>query len=93
MDNPDLGFYETIYGTCIAAILLTSALRGLVMARASIRASTNLHNRVFTKILSSSMQFFETTPRGRIQNIFSRDTDESNFFFNITALVIFAAKF
>lgn len=77
MDNPDLGYYEAIYGTCILAILVTSALRSFGLTRASIRASTSLHNRVFAKILASSMQFFETTPRGRIQNIFTRDADES----------------
>lgn len=76
MDNPDLGYYETIYATCIAVIVVTGLLRGYAMATAAIRASTNLHNRVFAKILTSSMYFFETTPRGRIQNIFSRDTAE-----------------
>ncbi|XP_043273528.1 multidrug resistance-associated protein 5-like isoform X1 [Venturia canescens] len=76
LDNPDHGYYETIYGICILVILVTSGLRSLGLTRASIRASTSLHNCVFAKVLSSPMQFFETTPRGRIQNLFSRDTDE-----------------
>lgn len=46
---------------------------------ATIRASTALHNSFFHKIINSPLQFFETTPSGRIQNIFSRDVDESEF--------------
>lgn len=43
---------------------------------ATINASTTLHNKVFKKIIKTTVTFFETTPIGRIQNIFSRDIDE-----------------
>lgn len=55
---------------------MTSLVRGLVITYATIRASTRVHNSVFKNIISSPLKFFETTPSGRIQNIFSRDIDE-----------------
>ncbi|XP_020289981.1 multidrug resistance-associated protein 5-like isoform X2 [Pseudomyrmex gracilis] len=74
--NPDFSYYKNIYAACIAVILLTSFLRGFAIMFATIRASTALHNSFFHKIINSPLQFFETTPSGRIQNIFSRDVDE-----------------
>ncbi|EGI66812.1 Sodium leak channel non-selective protein [Acromyrmex echinatior] len=74
--NPDFPFYRDIYGACIIGILLTSFLRGLVIMFATIKASTTLHNTFLHKIISSPLSFFETTPSGRIQNVFSRDIDE-----------------
>lgn len=56
--------------------MLTSLLRGLAIMYATIKASTTLHNQVFKKMIKSAVTFFETTPIGRIQNIFSRDIDE-----------------
>ncbi|KYM96485.1 Sodium leak channel non-selective protein [Cyphomyrmex costatus] len=74
--NPDFSFYRNIYGACIAGILLTSFLRGLVIMFATIKASTTLHNTFLHKIINSPLSFFESTPSGRIQNVFSRDIDE-----------------
>lgn len=75
--NPDFSFYRNIYGACIAGILLTSFIRGVAIMFTTIKASTTLHNTFFHKIISSPLSFFETTPSGRIQNVFSRDIDES----------------
>lgn len=75
-DNPDFAYYQQIYAACIGAILLTSLFRGLVITYTTISASTKLHNKVFKKMIESTLTFFETTPSGRIQNIFSRDVDE-----------------
>lgn len=75
-DNPDFNYYKNIYISCVGAILLSSILRGLAITFTTIRASTALHNTLFEKMLSTSLTFFETTPSGRIQNIFSRDIDE-----------------
>lgn len=74
--NPDFPFYRDVYGVCIAGILLTSFLRGFAIMFTTIKASTTLHNTFFYKIISSPLSFFETTPSGRIQNVFSRDIDE-----------------
>ncbi|XP_047348437.1 ATP-binding cassette sub-family C member 5-like isoform X6 [Vespa velutina] len=76
IDNPNFTYYRNIYATCIGIIIMTSLIRGLVITYATIRASTTIHNTIFKNIITSPMKFFETTPSGRIQNIFSRDIDE-----------------
>lgn len=75
-DNPHFGYYQNIYAGTIGVILLTSAVRTLVYTKATLGASTNMHNVLFRKIISSPMRFFDTTPTGRIQHLFSRDVDE-----------------
>jgi len=44
----------------------------------TLKASSCLHTQLFNKIMHCPMQFFDTTPTGRIQNLFSRDMDEGN---------------
>ncbi|XP_032668813.1 sodium leak channel non-selective protein-like [Odontomachus brunneus] len=74
--NPDFLYYQNIYAACIGGILLTSLIRGFVIMFATIKASTTLHNMFFYKLIGAPLKFFETTPSGRIQNVFSRDMDE-----------------
>ncbi|XP_078051143.1 ATP-binding cassette sub-family C member 5-like isoform X2 [Augochlora pura] len=75
-DNPDYTYYQNIYGACIGAILFTSLIRGLMISYTTINASTTLHYKVFKKMIETTLTFFEVTPVGRLQNIFSRDIDE-----------------
>lgn len=76
IENPNFTYYRNIYAICIGIIIITSLIRGSVITYATIRASTTIHNKVFKKIIAAPLKFFETTPSGRIQNIFSRDIDE-----------------
>ncbi|KAI4495187.1 hypothetical protein M0804_001388 [Polistes exclamans] len=76
IENPNFTYYRDIYAICIGIIIITSLIRGSVITYATIRASTTIHNKVFKKIIAAPLKFFETTPSGRIQNIFSRDIDE-----------------
>lgn len=87
-DNPNYSYYQNIYVSCIGVILLTSLLRGVVIMYATIKASTTLHNKVFKKIIKSTVTFFEITPIGRIQNIFSRDIDEGKMYLSTFGTVI-----
>jgi ATP-binding cassette subfamily C (CFTR/MRP) protein 5 len=75
-DNPDLNFYMQVYAGSIGLMLLTSLIRGVIFTQVVMLASKRLHNTLLVKIMSSPMKYFETTPIGRIQNIFSRDFDE-----------------
>lgn len=42
-------------------------------------ASRRLHDRVLDRFFHTTMRFFETTPIGRILNIFAKDFDESQY--------------
>ncbi|XP_046548060.1 multidrug resistance-associated protein 1-like [Haliotis rubra] len=67
--------YLAVYswlGLIMSLCLLTYAL---LMAFGVVRASRDLHHRLLTSILTSPMEFFETTPIGRITNRFSRDIE------------------
>ncbi|XP_015521892.2 ATP-binding cassette sub-family C member 5 isoform X1 [Neodiprion lecontei] len=75
-DNPNFEYYRIVYAGMVGVIVLSSLLRSLAFTKATITASTNLHNNLFKKIITSPMRFFDTTPSGRIQHLFSRDMDE-----------------
>jgi len=48
-------------------------LRACMFFNLCMKASKNLHNRMFGSLLSAPMRFFDTNPSGRILNRFSRD--------------------
>lgn len=75
-DNPDRHYYQIVYGSFILVILATSLIRGFTFMKTTLRASSQMHDQVFLKVFHSPMSFFDTTPSGRIINIFSRDMDE-----------------
>ncbi|XP_046462037.1 ATP-binding cassette sub-family C member 5-like isoform X1 [Daphnia pulex] len=74
--HPDVQFYQSIYGAFILVILLTSLLRSFSFMKTCLRASSAIHDKLFVKIFCCPMRFFDSTPVGRIINIFSRDLDE-----------------
>ena len=41
-----------------------------------LRASSSLHDQLFTKVITSPMSFFDATPLGNIIDRFSKDQDE-----------------
>lgn len=51
------------------------AICAVVVAVACLRAASILHVRLLRSCLRSPMQFFETTPLGRVVNRFASDTD------------------
>lgn len=74
-DNPDFYYYETVYASCILVILFTSMLRAFAITGVTMKAANALHHKLFAKMIGSSIRFFETTPSGEIQNLFSTDID------------------
>ncbi|XP_053403770.1 ATP-binding cassette sub-family C member 5-like isoform X1 [Mercenaria mercenaria] len=75
-DHPNLHFYTTVYGCSVAVMIVMTALRAFVFMKATLRASSTMHNDIFRKMMASPMKFFDTTPVGRIINRFSSDLDE-----------------
>ncbi|KAI4890792.1 hypothetical protein NFI96_010580, partial [Prochilodus magdalenae] len=75
-DNPDLEFYQMIYGVVVIAMLVLSVAKGYSFTKVTLHASSKLHDSMFKRILASPMSFFDTTPTGRMVNRFSKDQDE-----------------
>uniref|UniRef100_A0A8C1TC36 ATP-binding cassette sub-family C member 5 n=1 Tax=Cyprinus carpio TaxID=7962 RepID=A0A8C1TC36_CYPCA len=75
-ENPDLPFYQMIYGIIIVAMVLLSIAKGYTFTKVTLRASSKLHDTMFKRILGSPMSFFDITPTGRLVNRFSKDQDE-----------------
>ncbi|XP_048461942.1 ATP-binding cassette sub-family C member 12 [Rhincodon typus] len=75
-NNPQLGFYQLIYGMSIVVTIVLSVIKGFAFTKFTLKSSSTLHDNVFYKILHCPMKFFDTTPIGRIINRFSKDMDE-----------------
>ncbi|XP_051946724.1 ATP-binding cassette sub-family C member 12 [Xyrauchen texanus] len=75
-ENPDLPFYQMIYGIIIVAMVVLSVAKGYSFTKVTLHASSKLHDTMFKRILGSPMSFFDTTPTGRMVNRFSKDQDE-----------------
>nr|XP_023023834.1 probable multidrug resistance-associated protein lethal(2)03659 isoform X1 [Leptinotarsa decemlineata]XP_023023843.1 probable multidrug resistance-associated protein lethal(2)03659 isoform X1 [Leptinotarsa decemlineata] len=62
-----------IYSCLVAAVMVVTITRSISFFRYCMAASTRLHNSMFSKIVYSTMRFFNTNPSGRILNRFSKD--------------------
>ncbi|XP_074600378.1 ATP-binding cassette sub-family C member 4-like [Brevipalpus obovatus] len=62
-----------IYFILVLGLFITTLLRAAMFFQMTFRASINLHNLIFYRILRCPMQMFEENPVGRILNRFSRD--------------------
>ncbi|KAM3966702.1 ATP-binding cassette subfamily C member 4 [Aphomia sociella] len=65
--------YLIIHGSVVLGLIIFVHLRIIAFASATMRASQNLHDLVFNKLIVSIMRFFDTNPTGRILNRFSKD--------------------
>ncbi|XP_046342176.2 multidrug resistance-associated protein 1-like isoform X2 [Haliotis rufescens] len=65
--------YLSIYSSLGVALSVFILLYAYMMSRGVVRASKDLHSKMLTNILKSPMEFFDTTPVGRITNRFSHD--------------------
>jgi ABC-type bacteriocin/lantibiotic exporter with double-glycine peptidase domain len=61
-----------IYAVTDIAFGIGLLARGIIFAYSSLRKSTELHNKMFKSVIYATMQFFDTTPLGRVLNAFAR---------------------
>ena len=72
-------YYIYTYVTLILIATLLTICASVLCTTILLHGSSHIHHRMFTAVLHTSMQFFESNPIGRILNRFSRDqmvTDE-----------------
>lgn len=75
--NPNLGFYLGVYlAIGVTFAILGVARRAVVRIYCGLSASKKLHDEMVESVTRCPMQFFETTPLGRILNRFSGDVAE-----------------
>lgn len=71
---PD-GASTLIYLGAVMAFTLLVFARTIAFTMAMLRAGSNLHNAMFSKVLHAQMGFFWSNPSGRILNRFTKDVD------------------
>ncbi|XP_037300590.1 LOW QUALITY PROTEIN: multidrug resistance-associated protein 4 [Manduca sexta] len=73
MGSLTTGQYLIVYGSVILGLIVISHVRIINFVIMTMRASENLHNTVYKKLIISVMRFFDTNPSGRVLNRFSKD--------------------
>lgn len=80
LDSWSTQTYTYIYAGIMVALFIISTTRSISFFQFCASASQNLHDRMFSGLISTPMRFFDTNPSGRIMNRFSKDmgsTDEA----------------
>jgi ATP-binding cassette subfamily C (CFTR/MRP) protein 1 len=68
--------YLCIYSSFGVLSIIAVAVRGVLLAKHRLGASTKLHDDLTESILRAPVSFFDVTPLGRILNRFSADCDK-----------------
>uniref|UniRef100_A0A1A7XY85 ATP-binding cassette sub-family C member 10 n=1 Tax=Iconisemion striatum TaxID=60296 RepID=A0A1A7XY85_9TELE len=91
--SADVKFYLMIYGSIAVANTVFTAFRAFLFAYGVVCAASAIHNRLLDRVLKATVNFFDTTPLGRILNRFSSDLytidDSLPFVLNILLANIF----
>ncbi|ESO12440.1 hypothetical protein HELRODRAFT_105347 [Helobdella robusta] len=73
--DPDVVMRIGVYGALGLGQSLAVLAGAFILARGALMASNSLHKLLLYKVLRSPMSFFETTPVGRLINVFAKDID------------------
>uniref|UniRef100_A0A3B4BJC2 ATP-binding cassette, sub-family C (CFTR/MRP), member 12 n=1 Tax=Periophthalmus magnuspinnatus TaxID=409849 RepID=A0A3B4BJC2_9GOBI len=74
--NPQLHFYQMIYGVIVVAVVAFALIKSFVYTRITMNVACKYHDKMFRNVMSRPMTFFDTTPNGRTLNRFSKDLEE-----------------
>jgi len=69
-------FYNIVYAALVAGFGILMITRGIIFGAVMLRASQGLHNLAFMSCMKARIDFFQTTPLGRILARFSADIDK-----------------
>nr|UEO57356.1 ABCC2 [Conogethes punctiferalis] len=67
------GQHLWIYGGAVLTIIVFAQLRIITFVVTCVRASQNIHDKVFKNLIMAVKLFFDSSPSGRILNRFSKD--------------------
>lgn len=62
-----------VYGVLVILVLTLCGGRAVFFFIVTMRASRNIHSKIFHGLLQAPMRFFDTNPTGRVLNRFSKD--------------------
>lgn len=62
--------YVCIYGALMASLFVVALTRSMGFFHFCMSSAQNLHDKIFTSLVSATMRFFNTNPSGRILNRF-----------------------
>jgi ATP-binding cassette subfamily C (CFTR/MRP) protein 4 len=76
-DFDDVFFTQTmcisLYSALIVSVIIFAIVRSITFTQSCMRVSVNLHDKMFSSIVSATMNFFHSNSSGRILNRFSKD--------------------
>ncbi|CAG2168420.1 unnamed protein product, partial [Oppiella nova] len=73
-----------IYSSLMGALFMTSLLRAITWFVMFMRASVNLHNSIFYRLLRAPIAVFDNNPVGRILNRFTKDLARSPVYSHVS---------
>ena len=73
VDELSIGEMASIYGILIGLLFVATFCRSATFFWGTIRASINIHNKLFASIIQAPMSFFDFSPIGILLNRLSRD--------------------
>ncbi|CAG2172916.1 unnamed protein product, partial [Oppiella nova] len=73
IDHDTRNYYVYIYSGLIGALFVTALMRSTTWFMMCMRASVNLHNSIFTRLLRAPIAVFDNNPVGQMLNRFSKD--------------------
>ncbi|CAG2177332.1 unnamed protein product, partial [Oppiella nova] len=73
IDHDTRNYYVYIYSGLIGALFVTALMRSTTWFMMCMRASVNLHNSIFSRLLRAPIAVFDNNPIGQMLNRFSKD--------------------